>query len=222
VISSPAQAVAATRTPVLGVRTAVVERQKSIWFDTGEEDQGPELEAEPAPRTQTQPQPQLQLQLQQPAPVTLVEPPPVAPEPVAAPVASDAPGSRLPIYDSIESEWFRRGNTSFSSGNGTPAGTWSSPADEGFRVAAQTAVSPVAGQTTTAGLPKRVPSANLVPGSIGARPSGQQATQAPPAGTGPSRSPEAVRARLSGFQVRRREARTDLPQRPRTDENWDS
>jgi signal transduction histidine kinase len=220
VISSPAQAVAATRTPVLGVRTAVVERQKSIWFDTGEEDQGPELEAEPAPRTQTQPQPQLQLQ--QPAPVTLVEPPPVAPEPVAAPVASDAPGSRLPIYDSIESEWFRRGNTSFSSGNGTPAGTWSSPADEGFRVAAQTAVSPVAGQTTTAGLPKRVPSANLVPGSIGARPSGQQATQAPPAGTGPSRSPEAVRARLSGFQVRRREARTDLPQRPRTDENWDS
>jgi hypothetical protein len=224
---------------VLGVRTAVVERQKSIWFDTGEEDQGLELETEPEPqpqtqtqtqtqpqpRLQTQPQPQPQLQLpqrQQPAPVTLVEPPAVTPEPVAAPVASDAPGSRLPIYDSIESEWFRRGNTSFSSGKGTPAGTWTSPADEGFRVA-QTVVSPVAGQTTSAGLPKRVPSANLVPGSIGARPTGQQAGQAAPAAAaGPSRSPEAVRARLSGFQVRRREARTDLPQRPGTDENWDS
>ena len=141
------------------------------------------------------------------------------PEP-AAPVASDGPGVRLPIYDSIESEWFRRGNTSFGGGAGkVPAGTWTSPADEGFRVAAQTVASPVAGQTTNAGLPKRVPSANLVPGSIGARPAGRQAGQTTPAGGAPSRSPEAVRARLSGFQVRGRDARTDLPRRPGTDEN---
>jgi hypothetical protein len=135
-------------------------------------------------------------------------------------VASDGPSVRLPIYDSIESEWFRRGNTSFSGGNGSPpAGSWTSPADEGFRIAAKTAVSPVAEQTTGAGLPKRVPSANLVPGSIGSRPTGQQAGQAAPFGGAPSRSPEAVRARLSGFQVRGRTARSDLPQRPGTDEN---
>jgi signal transduction histidine kinase len=208
VISSPAQAVAGTRTPVLGTRTAVTRRQ-SIWFDTGEEEQSPEAEPElpPAP-----------VAVPAPAPVTVVEPP-VAPEPVA-PVTSDAPGVRLPIYDSIESEWFRRGNTAFSGGKGSrPAGSWTSPADEGFRIAAKTAVSPVAEQTTGAGLPKRVPSANLVPGSIGSRPTGPQAGPAAPAGGAPSRSPEAVRARLSGFQVRGRTARSDLPQRPGTDEN---
>jgi hypothetical protein len=210
VISTPAQAVAGTRTPVLGTRTAVTRRQ-SIWFDTGEEDQSPEAAAEPE-------LPPAPVAVPAPAPVTVVEPP-VMPEP-AAPVASDGPGVRLPIYDSIESEWFRRGNTSFSGGNGSPpAGSWTSPADEGFRIAAKTAVSPVAEQTTGAGLPKRVPSANLVPGSIGSRPTGQQAGQAAPAAGAPSRSPEAVRARLSGFQVRGRTARTDLPRRPGTDEN---
>ena len=210
VISTPAQAVAGTRTPVLGSRTAVTRRQ-SIWFDTGEEDQSPEAEGEPE-------LPPAPVAVPAPAPVTVVEPP-VMPEP-AAPVASDGPGVRLPIYDSIESEWFRRGNTSFSGGNGSPpAGSWTSPADEGFRIAAKTAVSPVAEQTTGAGLPKRVPSANLVPGSIGSRPTGQQAGQAAPAAGAPSRSPEAVRARLSGFQVRGRTARTDLPRRPGTDEN---
>jgi hypothetical protein len=134
-------------------------------------------------------------------------------------VASDASGLRLPIYDSIESEWFRRGNTAFSGGaDRTPAGPWTSPADEGFRVA-ETVVSPVVGKTTTAGLPQRVPSANLVPGSISARPAGQPAGQTPPAGGFPSRSPEAVRARLANFQVKGRAARTDLPQRPTHDEN---
>jgi signal transduction histidine kinase len=210
VISTPAQAVAGTRTPVLATRPAVTRRQ-SIWFDTGEEDQSPEAEAEPE-------LPPAPVVVPAPAPVTVVEPP-AMPEP-AAPAASDGPGVRLPIYDSIESEWFRRGNTSFSGGKGSPpAGSWTSPADEGFRIAAKTAVSPVAGQTTGAGLPKRVPSANLVPGSIGSRPTGQQAGQAAPSGGAPSRSPEAVRARLSGFQVRGRIARSDLPQRPGTDEN---
>ncbi len=44
--------------------------------------------------------------------------------------------------------------------------TWNSPADEGWR-AARMVASPEAGETTTAGLPKRVPRANLVPGSVG-------------------------------------------------------
>jgi len=127
---------------------------------------------------------------------------------------------RLPIYDSIESEWFRRGNASFSDGVRPPAGSsWTSPADEGFRRAEETVVSPVAGQVTSAGLPQRVPSANLVPGSIGARPAAQRPGQAPPPATGPSRSPEEVRARLTGFQVRGRAGRTDVPRGPRTDGN---
>jgi hypothetical protein len=120
----------------------------------------------------------------------------------------------LPIYDSIESEWFRRGGQTASN---EPPARWSSPADEGFR-AAQTVVSPVAGQTTTAGLPKRVPSANLVPGSIaGKRQEVQRAgaygaPDAPP--KLPVRSPEAARARLSGFQMRGRDGRSQAGQLP--------
>lgn len=179
---------------MMGVRT--VARPKSIWFDIGDEEQNP------APGTEQGP----------PAPVVVA--PPTLPGSSAAadepePAADDASGVRLPIYDSIESEWFRRGTTSFNGGGG-PAGSWTSPADEGFR-AAQTVVSPVAGHLTNAGLPQRVPSANLVPGSIGARPTGPRAGQAPSPADGPSRSPEAVRARLTGFQVRGKEGRSDAP-----------
>jgi hypothetical protein len=203
VISSPAPTVTGARTPLTGVRT--VAHPKSIWFDTGE-GSGPD----PGPGPSQEPDP--------PAAVAVVEPLP-EPEPAAA-MAGDVPGVRLPIYDSIESEWFRRGNVSFSDGSRPPAGSsWTSPADEGFRRAAETVVSPVAGQLTNAGLPQRVPSANLVPGSIGARPAGQRTGQAPPPADRPSRSPEAVRARLTGFQARGREGRSDGPQGPRTDEN---
>jgi hypothetical protein len=196
VISGPAPRGNGVRTPVMGVRTA--DRPKSIWFDTGEG--GPDPSEEPGP----------------PAGVAVaVAAPPVA-EPEAALTAaikaSDVPGVRLPIYDSIESEWFRRGSTAFGGGAG---GAWTSPADEGFRRAAETVTAPVAGQLTNAGLPQRVPSANLVPGSVSARPAPQPAGLAPPSG-GPSRSPEAARARLTGFQTRGREGRTDAPPRPGT------
>ena len=96
VISSPAQAANGVRTPVMGVRTAA--RPKSIWFDTGEEGPDPSQEPEPS------------------APVVTVDPAVAEPEPTvpAAAEASDLPGVRLPIYDSIESEWFRRGSTTFA------------------------------------------------------------------------------------------------------------
>jgi hypothetical protein len=137
----------------------------------------------------------------------------------AAAEASDGPGVRLPIYDSIESEWFRRGNTAFGRGGSAGGAAWTSPADEGFRRAAQTITSPLAGQVTSAGLPQRVPSANLVPGSIGDRPAAKRAGQAPPLPEGRTRSPEAIRARLAGFQTHGREGRADAPSRPGTDEN---
>ncbi|HEY7274581.1 MAG TPA: nitrate- and nitrite sensing domain-containing protein [Trebonia sp.] len=202
VISSPAQAVAGARTPVVGVRT-VAARPKSIWFDTGDEDQNPAL----APAQEPDP----------PAPAVAVAAPPQQPaeQETAVVTAVDGANGRLPIYDSIESEWFRRGGTSFA--DGAAADSWTSPADEGFRRAAETVATPVAGHTTTAGLPKRVPSANLVPGSIVSRPAGGQRggpapTPAQAPADGPSRSPEAVRARLTGFQMRGREGRTDAPQ----------
>jgi signal transduction histidine kinase len=192
VITSPTPATASGRSLTTGAHT--VKRPKSIWFDTGESD----LSQEP-PRS---------------SPVAVAEPSVMpGPEP-ADDLVGDEPGVRLPIYDSIESDWFRRGTTSSSDQGRPAAGTWTSPADEGFRRAAETASSPVAGQTTSAGLPKRVPSANLVPGSIGARPAGRQGPQAPPQADsgGPARSPEAVRARLTGFQVRGRAGRSDGPE----------
>ncbi len=194
VITSPEQAANGARTLVTGGRV----RPKSIWFDTGEE--GPDSNQEP----------------DRPAPVVTADPPVAGPQPAmpAAAEASDVPGVRLPIYDSIESEWFRRGSTTFGRGGSAP---WTSPADEGFRRAAETVTAPVAGQVTSAGLPQRVPSANLVPGSIGARTAPEGAGQAPPPPSGrPSRSPEAVRARLSGFQTHGREGHTDAPPRPGT------
>jgi len=196
VISAAAPAVNGAKATMLGVRT--VARPKSIWFDTGEGD--PAL-PEPDP----------------PAAVVVVEP-----TAESAPVADaplEASGGRLPIYDSIESEWFRRGGGTIKA-EGQQA-NWTSPADEGFRRAAETISSPVAGQTTSAGLPRRVPNANLVPGSIGTRSDAPPARQAPaptPA-DGPSRSPEAVRARLAGFQARGREGRTDTPRRSGTNED---
>jgi hypothetical protein len=147
-----------------------------------------------------------------------VDPPVAEPEPAisVAAEASDVPGVRLPIYDSIESEWFRRGSTALGRRGSAGGATWTSRADEGFRRAAETVSAPVSGQVTSAGLPQRVPSANLVPGSISARPAPERAGQAPPLPEGRNRSPEAVRARLAGFQTHGRDGRADAPPRPGT------
>jgi hypothetical protein len=141
-------------------------------------------------------------------------------QPAAAAQGDIAGPPRLPIYDSIESEWFRRGGQ--SAGAGAPGRSWSTPADEGFR-AAQAVASPVAEQSTSAGLPKRVPSANLVPGSIGGRAVARAGGPGGPASPGqtaaelPVRSPEAVRARMSAFQTRGRGVRGSASQPPGND-----
>jgi signal transduction histidine kinase/outer membrane murein-binding lipoprotein Lpp len=120
---------------------------------------------------------------------------------------------RLPIFDSLESDWFRRSGTTHAAteapapgGGGTAAEpAWSSPADEGWR-AAETVAAPSTGTTTTAGLPRRVPRANLVPGSVG-----EPAAAADDSGAGPTRSADEVRSRLSSFQRGVREARSTAP-----------
>jgi signal transduction histidine kinase len=122
----------------------------------------------------------------------------------------------LPIYDSVESDWFRRSGKSFSMGSQSPR-TWASPGDEGFR-AASAAASPTAGETTGAGLPKRVPKANLVPGSISDRRSGHAEDSEPAAGV-PPRSADDVRNRMANFQRGAREGRAAAPWDFGTDEN---
>ena len=86
--------------------------------------------------------------------------------------------------------------------------SWTSPADEGWR-AAQVVASPAAGDTTQAGLPKRVPRANLVPGSVGGSggPSSNEAEAEAPA-----RSADAARSRMASFQRGVREGRAAAPQ----------
>ncbi|HEV2251746.1 MAG TPA: nitrate- and nitrite sensing domain-containing protein [Streptosporangiaceae bacterium] len=136
-----------------------------------------------------------------------------APDPgtvtVPPPASQD---QRLPIYDSLESDWFRRSGKSLSTARpaaGAPAAaaagqSWTSPADEGWRAAQALAV-PSAGDTTQAGLPRRVPRANLVPGSVGGGGGDAEADA-------PTRSPDVVRTRMASFQRGVREGRAAAPQ----------
>jgi signal transduction histidine kinase len=120
------------------------------------------------------------------------------------------PEPRLPIFDSLESDWFRRSGKTLATTQRAQSGqgSWTSPADEGWR-AAQVVASPAAGETTQAGLPRRVPRANLVPGSV-SNGSGQASTEAE--AEAPVRSPDAVRSRMAGFQRGVREGRAAAPQ----------
>jgi signal transduction histidine kinase len=142
-----------------------------------------------------------------------------------APSGPPVSAQSLPIFDAVESDWFRargrqlprpaspgpapsRPPAGPPSPGLSPAGrppasvpaaapaapaaaAWSSPGDDGWRVAAEAVLSPVSGGTTTAGLPRRTPQANLVPGSAGDRePRPARLTE----------PPEAARSRLAGFQ----------------------
>jgi signal transduction histidine kinase len=138
--------------------------------------------------------------------------------PVTVPAAG--PEQRLPIFDSLESDWFRRSGKPLTAPQRGGAGaqvqaspqvtksSWTSPADEGWR-AAQVVASPAAGDTTQAGLPKRVPRANLVPGSVGGG-GGPSSHEAEP--EAPARSADAARSRMASFQRGVREGRAAAPQ----------
>ncbi|MFI7705271.1 nitrate- and nitrite sensing domain-containing protein [Nonomuraea sp. NPDC049480] len=119
------------------------------------------------------------------------------PIPAIRPVPAD---DYLPIFAEVESAWFDRSHTD----------SWSSPqADAGWS-AAQAAANPSNDGATTSGLPKRIPKANLVPGTAD--------TLTAPKGVAPipHLSPERARSRLTSFQEGFRQARTrigagDLP-----------
>ncbi len=128
---------------------------------------------------------------------------PIRREVVVPPAAPLGQGNRLPIFESVESDWFRRGRHGAAAANGPStaaaesAPSWTSAADEGWR-AAEAVSKPASGGVTLSGLPKRVPKANLVPGTVGAN-----AQSAPP----PIRSAAMTRDRFAAFQRGVREAR---------------
>jgi signal transduction histidine kinase len=118
---------------------------------------------------------------------------------VVVPPAADSVGDRdrLPIFEAVESAWFRRGLQAVGRAD-QGSGDWSSPADDGWQ-AAQVVYKPTADGTTRTGLPKRAPGANLVPGTAAAATAGGPASGTPPRAA-QGRSAAQNRDRLAGFQ----------------------
>jgi hypothetical protein len=135
--------------------------------------------------------------------------------PVVVPAGMpQGPDARLPIYDSLESDWFnRRGrplqrDEDMAGGpeNGLAAAPlWKSAGDEGWR-AAKGAAAPSSGGLTSSGLPRRVPQANIVPGSAGSAGSGTSVS----APANPALSAETARNRMASFQQGVRRARAAI------------
>ncbi|WP_344949355.1 sensor histidine kinase [Sphaerisporangium flaviroseum] len=106
----------------------------------------------------------------------------------------------LPIFASVESAWFRRVDAEQDKEKAS-TGWQEIPADAGWQAAA-VVQEPVRDGTTSAGLPKRVPKANLVPGTAGT-----PETAATPLPVMPALSPDRARSRLSSFQQGIRQGR---------------
>jgi hypothetical protein len=150
---------------------------------------------------------------------------------------TDSPTERLPVYEAVLSQWFEAADTGSTQsqqvvpeqqpaegGNGsgtqtsqetTAAATpeestsgWSSPGDEGWQ-AAQALLETTPESQTSAGLPKRVPKARLVPGSAGPKHAAATA-ETPAAPQLPPRSADAVRGRMTSFQQGVRRGRRAL------------
>lgn len=120
-------------------------------------------------------------------------------EVIVPPAASLGEENRLPIFEAVESDWFRHGRPAAENlaerGDDEVSQEWASPVDQGWK-AAEAAMVPAAGGTTGAGLPRRVPKANLIPGA---------ATES--FAQSPVRSPAATRERFASLQRGLREAR---------------
>jgi hypothetical protein len=129
---------------------------------------------------------------------------PLRQENVVPPAATVGEDNWLPVFESVESDWFRRSRHGADRtpvaavDNTTSSSSWTSAADEGWR-AAEAVSKPASGGVTPSGLPKRIPRANLVPGTVGAD---RQAAPPPPS----VRSAAAARDRFASFQRGVREA----------------
>jgi signal transduction histidine kinase len=110
---------------------------------------------------------------------------------------------RLPIFEAVESDWFRGGREVVAT-IGQPSEAWSSPADDGFR-AAEAVNTPASVGTTRSGLPKRAPGTNLVPGTAAAAAS--ESVSVTPIRPKPPRSATDNRNRFSSYQRGLRQGR---------------
>ncbi|MFB4265782.1 nitrate- and nitrite sensing domain-containing protein [Nonomuraea sp. GTA35] len=129
----------------------------------------------------------------------------------------------LPIFASVESAWFRRpqgeagqqrAGAEEPGGESGPAQAvpsgeeaWRTAADAGWQAAAK-ASEPSLGGITAAGLPKRTPKANLVPGTASqpAQPQQQPQRQAPM----PPVSADRMRSRMASYQQGVRRGRQEV------------
>ncbi|WP_170222966.1 nitrate- and nitrite sensing domain-containing protein [Nonomuraea turkmeniaca] len=128
----------------------------------------------------------------------------------------------LPIFASVESAWFRRPpgeqpkHAAEVEGRATPAQAvpsgeeaWRTAADAGWRAAAA-ASEPSLGGITAAGLPKRTPKANLVPGTASQQPAAP--AQQPQQRQAPAQpvSADRIRSRMASYQQGVRRGRQEL------------
>jgi hypothetical protein len=113
-----------------------------------------------------------------------------APRPEAAPVPEPEPVAEVEVEQAEEQE------APQMQAEPTAESAWQSPADEGWS-AAQALLSKTPDAKTQAGLPKRVPKAQLVPGSAAPKIPSASQSQRPPL---PPRSPDAIRGRMSSLQ----------------------
>ncbi|MEV0997611.1 nitrate- and nitrite sensing domain-containing protein [Nonomuraea sp. NPDC050202] len=158
--------------------------EPSSWFSSA---RTPPAEQPPAgaPRDPGPPFPDLA------TPSTSFPAPPGAPSPAGG-------DEYLPIFASVEEgNWFSK-----------PAPTadhrdtaWTTPADQAWQAADATA-EPARNGTTSSGLPKRTPRANLVPGTASPQP--------PPPVPGLPVSPDRLRSRLASYQQGVRKGRAEL------------
>ena len=100
---------------------------------------------------------------------------------------------QLPIFEAVESDWFRAGRQPVGVAT-KDDGSWFSSADDGYR-AAEAVREPTSVGTTHSGLPKRAPGANRVPGTAAA-----SAATAVPSHPKPRRSATDNRNRLASYQ----------------------
>jgi hypothetical protein len=161
------------------------------------------------------------------------------PDAVAVPAEIGA-GRRETVQasGSATSNWFRgrppSATPAATNGDGPPGAAPQAGGGRSFgtagraegRQAAQIIADPVRGDQTAAGLPTRIPQANLIPGSVGGGRQAESSVTSRPANSHgartsaelPQRSPDLARSRLSGFQ---RGARRAEDQTPRTGEGAD-
>ncbi|MGI5491887.1 nitrate- and nitrite sensing domain-containing protein [Microtetraspora malaysiensis] len=104
------------------------------------------------------------------------------------------PEEFLPIFASVESAWFHRTPTSEDG----PEWGRQENVEAGWQAADAAVRQPASEGSTASGLPKRVPRANLVPGTASA--SGTAASGGPMASPPPALSADRVRSRLSSLQ----------------------